>query len=43
MGLRWDLLAGQLQHMEKPAISMAPTTPDLHPYMIICDSGVKTI
>jgi len=24
MGLRRDLLAGQLQHMEKPTTSMAP-------------------
>jgi len=35
IGLRWDLLACQLQQMEKP------TTPDLHPYMIICDSGIN--
>ena len=27
----------QLLHMEKP------TTPNLHLYVIICDSGVKTI
>jgi len=40
MGLR---RACQLQHVEKPATSVAPHHPQPPPYMIICDSGVKTI
>jgi len=28
---------------KNPPLPWLPTTPDLHPYMIICDSGVKTI
>jgi len=28
---------------KNPPLPWLPTTPDLHPYMIICDSGIKTI
>jgi len=28
---------------KNPPLLWLPTTPDLHPYMIICDSGIKTI
>jgi len=31
----------QLLHVEKPATSVVPHYLDLHPYMIICDSGIK--
>jgi len=44
MGLRWDHLAVSAStHGKNPPLPWLPTTPDLHPYMIICDSGVKTI
>jgi len=33
----------QLLHRENSPLPWLPTTPDLHPYMIICDSGIKTI
>jgi len=38
MGLRWDHQAVFNFYTWKN-----PTTPDLHPYVIICDTGVKTI
>jgi len=33
----------QLLHVENLPLLWLSSTPDLHPYMIICDSGVKTI
>jgi len=27
--------------MEKPTSSWLPTTPDLHPYVITCDTGIN--
>jgi len=38
-----DFYINELPQVEKPTTSWIPTIPNLHPYVITCDTGVKTI
>jgi len=43
MGLRWDHLAVSTSTHGKKPLPWFPTSPDLHPYMIICHSVSKMV